>query len=516
MSALSLRELARTKACAVALIAPAEGVVLRASDLLLRTAGMWGALRRKIGHLGPATRVAVQASNRVDTLALLLALNESATPFVPLHPRLTDSEIAVLLGDAQPQVCLREADLCDLAAQAPSTQDLADFAALPAPQASRTLAILYTSGTSGVPKGAMLSASAFVASALASEQNLGWRGDDRWLLCLPLCHVGGLSIVTRCLLAQRPVILLPRADVSSILATIEDQHVTLLSVVATTLAGLLRDDNKGVLARLRAVLSGGAATPQPLYEQALAQRVPVLRTYGLTEACSQVTVGSYRRALQPQAGSGQPLAGVDLRIVPESAVDQVHDPSQTGSISADLWAALPSQPLGTPGRIVLRGPTLMQGYLNHAPLAGRPFDTGDLGFLQPDGSDRGALHVLSRRTDLIVTGGENVYPAEVEAALLACADVAAALVFGVDDPLWGAAVAAAVVPCRGVNSDGDEALLWQRVVNHLASRLAGFKRPRLGCLRTKLPELANGKPDRRGAARDLRAVLRPLPAPRID
>lgn len=516
MNKLSVRELARATACAVALIAPAEGVVLRAADLLLRTAGMWGALRRRLGPIGFHLRVAVQATNRVDTLTLLLALNESATPFIPLHPRLTEPEIAVLLADSQPQVCLRDGDLEELSSYAPSTQDLADFAALPAASDQRTLAILYTSGTSGVPKGAMLSAAAFVASAAASAQNLGWQDDDRWLLCLPLCHVGGLSIVSRCLLAQRPIVLLPRADAPSILAAIEDQQATLLSVVPTTLAGLLRDDHRGLLSGLRVVLSGGAATPQPLYEQALAQRVPVLRTYGLTEACSQVTVGAYRRALQPQTGSGQPLPGVDLRIVPDSAADSLHNVASVGSSDGDAWAALPTQPLGQPGRIVLRGPTLMQGYLHHALLNGRPFDTGDLGFLQPDGVDRGALHVLSRRTDLIVSGGENVYPTEVEAALLSSPDVAAALVFGVDDPTWGATVAAAIVPRRDGDTGLDDAQLWQRITNHLSRRLAGFKRPRLGCLQTKLPELPNGKPDRRGAARDLRAILRPLPAPRFD
>lgn len=515
MIPLSLRTAAKSQGAQLAVLAPAEGVSLRYADLTKRVAAMWAALRRSGVRLGPSARIAVRATNRVDTLVLLLALNEAATPFVPLHPRLTPAEVSVLLADAQPDHVVDEATLSELAQQAATSQDLVDFAALPLASNARTLAILYTSGTSGMPKGALLSAAAFVASAVASAQNLGWQTDDRWLLCLPLCHVGGLSILTRCLLAAKALVLLPRADASSIVAAVDAQAVTLVSVVPTLLSALLREGQDHVLARLRAVLSGGAATPQPLYEQALSRGLPVLRTYGLTEACSQVTVGSYPRARQRQPGSGWPLSGVDLIIGPEGEDDPGRSWSANPGVAEALSHAPTSVQYGQPGRIWLRGPTLMTGYLHRPALAGGFFDTGDIGyldagFLSDRSADRGALHVLSRRTDLIVTGGENVYPAEVEAALLSAPGVAAALVFGVDDPVWGAQVAAALVPLPDDPRAMDDPHRLHVLAEHIEGRLASFKRPRLLGFVRDLPELANGKPDRRRAARELADQLRPV------
>lgn len=483
---LSLRQAAAAAGAHLALIA--DGATLTYAELATRVAGVWSALQHRGIPLGADARVALQASNSIETLLTLLALAESGTPFVPLHPRLTPAEVAVLLADAQPAAVLRDADLRELATRPAPSSAPADFAALPAVEPRQPLAILYTSGTSGVPKGAVLSRAAFVASAWASAQNLGVLPDDRWLLCLPLCHVGGLSIVTRCLLARRAIVLLPRAEPNVILAAAEQGRATLLSVVPTTLASLLDADRAQQLSRLRAVLVGGAATPDPLYQRALDASLSPLRTYGLTEACSQVTTGRYAERRQFQAGSGVPLFGITIQI----RADADADPTDPAPL-----------PPGTAGRICLAGPQLMSGYFRQPPRAPGSFDTGDLGFLD----ESGALHVLSRRSDLIVTGGENVYPAEVEAALLTCPDVAAALVFGVADPLWGARVAAALVP---TSLAVDPAWL-SRVAEHLRPRLASFKRPRLWCTVPALPQLPNGKPDRRTAATQLAPDLAPLP-----
>lgn len=483
-SRLSLRQAACEAGSELALLT--DGTALTYAELADRVAAVHSALVACGIPLGASACVALQAPNSVDTLLVILALAESGTPFVPLHPRLTAPEVAVLLADARPQAVLRGEQVSELAARPAPPTAAAQFAALPPVEPSQPYAILYTSGTSGVPKGAVLTGAAFLASARASAQNLGVQPDDRWLLCLPLCHVGGLSIVTRCLVARRAILLVPRAEPAVILAAAQQGRATLLSVVPTVLSGLLRHDSVSQLRSLRTVLVGGAATPEPLYRAALDAGLPVLRTYGLTEACSQVTTGRYADRYQPQPGSGVPLPGLELLIRAED-----------GAAPPGKW---PSLPPGTPGRIVLRGPMLMSGYLHHAPLAGRPFDTGDLGFLD----ESGALHVLARRTDLIVTGGENVYPAEVEAALLGCPGVAAALVFGVPDPLWGALVAAAVVP------DPDNPASAPALADLLSTRLASFKRPRLWCTVSALPQLPNGKPDRRGAAVQLAPQLQPL------
>jgi O-succinylbenzoic acid--CoA ligase len=449
------------------------------------------ALQRK--GISRGDLVALSAHNRPEVFFTILALLEMGATFLPIHPRLTEAERQVILDDARPALFLGVEEIAALfsgassharptsnhrenSRQADSTEE--NEALPPAilytsgttENETPPLAILYTSGTTGRPKGAVLPVSAFVASAEASAQNLGWRPDDRWLLCLPLCHIGGLSVLTRCLLARRPVILQARFEPASVLRAISQQGASLLSVVPTMLAALLEADTANLLSRARALLVGGAATPQALLERCAERGVLALTTYGLTEACSQVTSQAPREANSWESGSGRPLAGVRLRVCDESG------------------ALLPA---GEIGRVWVQGPTLMRGYLGHPPLAAEGLDTGDLGHLD----DRGALHLAARRVDLIVTGGENVYPAEVESVLLACAGVAGAVVFGRADERWGQIVCAAVQASPG--AELGEETLWKA----LSLRLAAFKRPRLWCWLDEIPLLSNGKIDRKTAIR---------------
>jgi O-succinylbenzoic acid--CoA ligase len=418
------------------------------------------ALKRR--GLGRGSLVAIGASNRWQTLVAILGLVENGIPFIPIHPRWTAREVAVIQGDAHPTCLFGDDDVDGLFADA--LPDAEEDPALPEP--SSALAILYTSGTTGVPKGASLSRAAFIASARGSACNLGWIDGDRWLLCLPLCHIGGLSIVIRCLLARRTVVLLERYEAKAVLAASKRHRVTLLSVVPTMLYGLLNADEEGVLSSLRAVLCGGAGTPFPLLCRATAMGVNVLCTYGLTEACSQVTVQDYTAYPSARPGSGRALLGVEV------------------SIHNEAGERLPA---GTVGQIWVRGDSVMTGYLGHPPLNGGFFDTGDLGELDA----AGVLYVHSRRTDLIVTGGENVYPLEVEQALLATPHVRGAIVFGVPDSRWGAVVAAAIVIEPG--------FVPGQLAAALTGSLAPFKQPRLWAQVDAIPELPSGKADRRRA-----------------
>lgn len=399
---LSLRAAAAEQPQQLAILS--DGVQVTNGELWQRVAQACAELKAQ--GLTSNSRVAISARNRLETVVSLLALIELGIPFVPLHPRWTEREVAVVLADARPMRVLRDEDLDGLGTQRRKI-DLhnLDYGSV---DARATLAILYTSGTTGTPKGAVLSRAAFMASAAGSAASLGWHAEDRWLLCLPLCHIGGLSIVTRCLLARRPIVLLPRFDVDAVLAAIDRDRTTLISVVPTMLRALLDAEGGPLMRRLRAVISGGAATPFSLLEQAVAQGVNVLTTYGLTEACSQVTLQKWQAQPQARRGSGAPLDGVQLLL--------------RGDDDAPLGP-------GEAGRICVRGPTLMDGYLHRAPLGDGFFDTGDLGELD----ERGVLHVHARRTELIVTGGENVYPAEVEQVLMEVPGIRRALVFGVPD-----------------------------------------------------------------------------------
>ncbi len=386
---------------------------------------------------------ALVGANALETIVTLYALLELRVPALLLHPKLTDAE--------------RVAEI-DAAARAAHT--------LP----SDAAVVMFTSGTTGQPRGAVLTRAALAASAQASAANLGWRDDDCWLLAMPLARIGGLSIVTRCLAARRAVALAPHFDAVRLPRWIEEARATLVSLVPTMLA-LLLDAHPDWTPPpfLRAVLVGGAAASEKLLARAAARRIPIVITYGCTETCSQVVATPYEgRFDAARFGAGRPLPGAEIRVAG--------------------------------GRIQVRGPMRMAGYLGEPPLAADAwFDTGDLGAIDA----QRCLHVLGRSTELIVSGGENVYPAEVERVLESCPGVEAAGVFGVADDTWGQIVAAALVASAPPT---DEALR-----EHLASRLAAHKRPRLICFVPRLPVTPAGKLDRAASAA-LAPALRPLGA----
>ncbi|HEU0031351.1 MAG TPA: AMP-binding protein [Kofleriaceae bacterium] len=319
-------------------------------------------------------------------------------------------------------------------------------------------AILFTSGSTGTPRGVVLSRGALVAAADASAAHLGWHDDDRWLLALSMAHAGGLAIVVRCLAGGRPIVLaeggFDRARVAERLP-----QATLASLVPTQLAALLDDPAWRAPATLRAVLLGGAAASDTLLEAAAARGVPFLTTYGMTEALGQVATAPLARAGDPHAPL-HALRGVELAAGTRDA----------------------------PSVIRVRAPMLATRYLDGTPIA-PVLVTADLGYLD----DTGALHVVGRADDVIITGGENVHPSAVEAVLAATPGIRAACAFGVGHERWGQLVGAAIT----VEPSFDRA----RAVAHWQHVLAPHQRPRELAIVAALPVLATGKHDRRAAAR---------------
>ncbi|UJR85072.1 class I adenylate-forming enzyme family protein [Sandaracinus amylolyticus] len=410
----------------------------------------------------PAARVAVVGSpTRVHIVDVLAAI-EIGAPLVMLHPRWTDAERDVVIDESAPRVVLPTQTEVHVGHEPPRTrEDTIDPA--------RTLAVLYTSGTTGKAKGALLSRRAFLASARASAVNLPLTPSDRWLLCMPIAHVGGLSIVVRSLIARSTIVLAGPFDEARARDTIGARSITLVSLVPTMLARLL-DAGFARPPALRTILLGGAACPERVLMRAIAANLPLRTTYGLTEACSQVsTARDDVRSLDE--GAGHPLPGTGVRI-------------------------------GARGTIEVRGPTMFDGWLGQvaSPFdADGWYDTGDLGELDA----RGHLHVLARRTDLIVSGGENVYPAEVEAALERVEGVRAACVFGVPDDRWGQIVAAAIVVDDRAPDDAT-------ITRALSGVLARFKRPRRIARLPALVVAGSGKLDRRATADAATPLLRAL------
>jgi len=405
---------------------------------------------------------------------------------LPLNQRLTAAELATQLADARALGLLGEAGderLAGVARRLPGLRvtTAPDPVHLPPPATplcgeavdlDAPLAVLFTSGTSGRAKGASLSWGNFLASARGAAECLGPVVRERWLASLPLYHVGGLSILARSVLFGAPVHLQDRFDVEAVSEALEAGTIAAVSLVPTMLARLL--DHRGARPApdgLKLVLLGGAAAGAGLLRRAREAGWPVRATYGLTEATSQVATAD--------AGPGddepplRPLPGVEVRV------------QRDGRDVAS----------GEAGEILVAGATVMIGYAHdeaasRAVLRGGWLHTGDIGFLDADGG----LRVLDRRDDLVVTGGENVYPAQVEAVLLEHPDIAEAGVAGVPDGDLGTRVAAWVVRREGSRLDAASLDAFCR------ERLAGYQCPREYNFADALPRNAAGKLLRRELA----------------
>ena len=308
---------------------------------------------------------------------------------------------------------------------------------------------VMTSGTSGEPKPVLLTAANFEASARASTARLGTDPDDRWLCCLPLNHVGGLSILVRSAIHGSAAVIEPGFETDRVAALLAEGEVTIASLVPTQLVRLL--EAGAPIQRPRLLLVGGGPLPLDVLEEALGRGATVVQTYGLTEACSQVCTLSPEEA-QARAGSaGRPLDGTEVRV--------------------------------EGGEILVRGPTVAPG----AAAADGWLHTGDLGRLDEDGY----LWVEGRRDDLIVTGGENVRPERVEAVLREHPAVAEAVVVGHEDREWGQAVVAFVV------ADGNATVDRRELLTHARAGLERHEVPKRIELIDALPRTRSGKVLRR-------------------
>jgi O-succinylbenzoic acid--CoA ligase len=324
--------------------------------------------------------------------------------------------------------------------------------------------VLFTSGTTGQPKGVRLTLANLVASATASAFRLGVSPADRWLCCLPMYHMGGLAPVYRSVLYGTTLVLQPSFDTDRTRTVIDEESVTGVSLVPTMLSRLL-DAGWAPPPSLETVLVGGAATPPDLVERCEQRGVPVYPSYGMTEAASQIATARPAQAFEAPETVGQPLLTSEVSVLD----------SEGRRCEA-----------GERGELVVDGPTVTPGYLDSDATADAfsdaGFHTGDLGYRTGDGR----LFVTGRVDDRIVTGGENVDPAEVAAVLRECPGVEDAAVVGLDDAEWGERVAALVVGSVAVSD----------LEAHCRDRLAGYKRPKEWAVVDAFPRTASGTVDR--------------------
>lgn len=459
-----------------------DHAVLRYRDLQVQAVS----LARVLAHRGVAPGVVIATAS---TSARLLALLTYAAPLLgcvlqPLNPALPAPRRAALLSQSGATWLIADEDDAGGPALVLSAAQLLEelrFAveAVPLPVPAQPLGlkdihlIIATSGSSGEPKGVMLSGRNIAASVRASRERLRIDPGDLWLACLPLFHVGGLSIFYRCVEAGAAVLLHQGFDPERVIADIAAHNVTHLSLVPTMLARLLECAGaRPAPPSLRYVLVGGAALPSALAARATTAGWPLCVSYGMSETCSQVaTLCSV--PLDWQGGAvGQPLPGIEVRLARHPALHADED-----------------------GLICVRGDGVMEGYANPerrfgVGLAeGGWFVTADLGRLDALGN----LAVLGRADDLLISGGENVSPQLVEEIIAACPGITDIGITARQDAVWGDRLVA--VFAGSINETALED--WCRTA------LAGALRPRGFIKVAALPRNAAGKLDRRA----LRALV---------
>ncbi len=422
----------------------------------------------------PGDRVAVLALNHPRTLALLFACSRLGALLTPLNWRLAGPELQWILDDAAPRVLFVDGVAPPVSRAGTAVVALEDAAPLPVAGdvpdgAGEGGLLVYTSGTTGRPKGAVLRDAALLANAALSRDMHGLRAADHVLTVLPLFHVGGLNIQTvPALLAGACVTLHGRFEPGATLAAIGADRPTLTVLVPATLQALAAhaDWPAAALDSLRAVTTGSTVVQPAVVAPFVARGVPVLQVYGSTET-APVALYTTPGRVYPATSTGHAGPGVSVR-----AVD-------------DAGAAVPP---GTPGEIWLRGPQLFDRYWQNPAataeaMAGGWYHTGDIGTQAADGS----WTVHDRKKNLIVSGGENIYPAEIERVLHEMPQVAEAAVVGAPDPRWQEVPEAHVVLRPGMACSEAE------VIAHVHGQLARFKAPRRVHFVGSLPRNAMGK-----------------------
>ena len=410
-----------------------------------RVTAMAGRLR-ECGAAAGAT-VTLCATPGARTVTALFGLWRAGCVAVPLHERLAPSEVdrarrivmSTLHIDNQTLHFLNQPNPAIRPGPArPVPNRLASF--------PNVVACILTSGSSGAPRALGFTRDAFAASASAVARRLDLTPGNRWGLCLSPGHIGGLSLVVRAVMTGASVRLWPSFDAGAVARAVLDGQVTHLAVVPVMLRRILsRLAGERVPATLRCVLVGGAAASRSLLDEAWAAGLPVATTWGMTETASQVATAPPDLARRHPGTAGRPLRGLEVRV---EAAD--------------------------PGTLEVRGPTLasvaIRGPGAHPePLATDPdgwFATSDLGRIDPDG----LVWIEGRADAIIVSGGLNVSPAEVERVIETLPGVTATVVFGVPDEEWGEVVAAVV--------EGDPAVVDAEAVDrHCRTRLARGRRP---------------------------------------
>ena len=436
----------------------------------------------------PGDRVAWLGLNDPAMLALLFALSRLGAILLPLNYRLAAPELAAILAHAEPRLLIVDAAHQETGRALAASEKIALFPAiglLASPREAASVApstlpqidesapalLVYTSGTTGKPKGALHTQAGLIANCVASQHAHGFTTEDHVLTVLPLFHVGGLCIQTLpALYAGARVTLHPRFEPATWLHDVQALRPSMSLLVPATLRAVLAHPEFGAtdVSSLKLLNAGSSNIPLSMIEAFHARGVPVCQVYGATET-GPVSIYLQRHEAMQYAGSaGRAGVNVAVRLVDESGADVNEDDS---SAIGEIW---------------LKAPNVMREYWRdpaNASFLDCWFHTGDLARRDAEGF----YWLVGRSKDMIISGGENIYPAEIENILADCPLIAEAAVVGMPDERWGEVAVAVVVLAPGAQLSASE------VLQLLEGKLARFKHPRQVDFAESLPKTALGK-----------------------
>ncbi|RTQ93370.1 o-succinylbenzoate--CoA ligase [Lysinibacillus telephonicus] len=425
-------------------------------------------------------RVAILGPNHPQSVFMMYACMHLQCEMVMLNRKLSKGELQYQIQDSEVSVVLVDDEDLELLPEQTTFLLFSDVEKIKVQEISineewsleQTTSIMYTSGTTGFPKGVRQTVGNHQASALSSVLNIGLSEDDVWLCAVPLFHISGFSILVRSLLYGNQVKLYKKFDKEEAIHDIAYGEVTHMSVVAFTLERILHgleQQNLKASPRFKIILAGGGPVPVNYLERAKRLGLAVSQTYGMTETSSQTATLSYEDAFRKIGSAGKPLFFNQIKIANASGPKNE-------------------------GEILIRGPHVTPGYIGRFSEKSATEDgwlhTGDIGYLD----EEGYLFVIDRRSDLIISGGENIYPAEIENVLMSHDAIREAGVCGMADETWGEVPAAFVVLKYDVSKEQIKEFCLTRLAKYKVPKQIYFVQalPRNGSnklLRRKLKEL---------------------------